>query len=157
VTEQGTKIMLEGELDLDDPTAQKAYRKMRQKLVKGLSIGFIAIKRKFDEEAGRYIRRIQELKLMEVSVVTFPMLPSAQITSVKQRDDAAAERAAELAAQKAAERVADLVKPIEERLSALEAKATAPPPAAPTPTPEPVQDHSAISLALARLRLSLPQ
>ncbi len=91
VTESGNKVLLAGKLDLEDPTAQKAHRKLKAKLIKGLSIGFQTIKAKWEEivEEGktRYIRRIQELKLWEVSVVTFPMLPQAQVTRVKNADE----------------------------------------------------------------------
>lgn len=91
VKESGARVLLAGKLDLEDPTAQKAYRKLKSKLIKGLSIGFQAIKAKWEEleEDGhtKYIRRIQELKLWEVSVVTFPMLPQAQVTRVKSAED----------------------------------------------------------------------
>jgi uncharacterized protein len=91
VREDGSKIMLDAKLDLDDPIGQKAYRKLKSKLIKGLSIGFQSIKSKWEEleEDGksRLIRRIQELKLWEVSVVTFPMLPAAQVTRVKNADE----------------------------------------------------------------------
>lgn len=134
VSEQGNKIMLSGQLDLDDPTAAKAYRKMKNRLVKGLSIGFLSIKRTFGEEDGKYIRRIQELKLMEVSVVTFPALAQAQITSVKAADELTQRLAA-----------------VEAQLSALAAQTAEP--AAPA-KPEPVIDHSA-EIAIARLRMLL--
>jgi HK97 family phage prohead protease len=91
VREDGKNILLDGKLDLEDPMGQKAHRKLKGKLVKGLSIGFRTIKAKFEEitedSKSRYIRRIQELKLWEVSVVTFPMLPQAQVTSVKNADE----------------------------------------------------------------------
>jgi len=134
VTEQGGKVMISAQLDMEDSTAQKAYRKIKNKMIKGLSIGFQSIKRTFGEENGRYIRRIQELKLMEVSIVTFPALAQAQIMQVKQRDELTERLAA-----------------VESQLSALAAEKAAP--AAPA-KPEPVADHSA-ELAIARLRLSL--
>ncbi len=91
VKESGNKVLLTGRLDLEDPTAQKAHSKLKSKLIKGLSIGFQTIKAKWEEleEDGhtKYIRRIQELKLWEVSVVTFPMLPQAQVTRVKSVED----------------------------------------------------------------------
>ena len=135
--EAGNKVQFSGKLDLEDPTAQKAYRKLKAKLIKGLSIGFQAIKSKWEEieEEGRrrYIRRIQELKLWEVSVVTFPMLPQAQVTSVKSAEYE--------------ERIARL----EDEIKALRAEnatpqsepeqAPEPPPAVPT---EPAVDHSLV-------------
>jgi HK97 family phage prohead protease len=89
VKEWQGKILLEGRLDLEDPSAQKAYGKMKKKLVKGLSIGFNTIKSTWEEVEGRMIRHISELKLWEVSVVTFPMLPAAQITRVKSAEEEA--------------------------------------------------------------------
>jgi HK97 family phage prohead protease len=91
VSESGNKVTVEAQLDMDDVTAQKAYSKLKKGLIKGLSIGFNTIKSKWEEieEEGkrRYIRRISELKLWEVSVVTFPMLPAAQVTRVKSMSD----------------------------------------------------------------------
>lgn len=134
VTEQNGKVMISAQLDMEDSTAQKAYRKIKNKLVKGLSIGFQIVKKTVGEENGRYIRRIQELKLMEVSIVTFPALAQAQITQVKQRDE-----------------IAERLKAVEAQISALAEQKAAP--AAPA-KPEPVVDHSA-ELAAARLRLAL--
>lgn len=91
VKEWQNKILIQGKLDLEDPTGAKAYQKLKKKLIKGLSIGFQTIKATWEEieENGRtrFVRHIQELKLWEVSVVTFPMLPSAQVTRVKHSDD----------------------------------------------------------------------
>lgn len=87
VREQGNSIILDAQLDMDDPTAQKVYSKLKKKLLKGLSIGFQAVKSKWEqieeEQKSRMVRRISELKLFEVSVVAFPMLPAAQVMRVK--------------------------------------------------------------------------
>ena len=87
VEERQGRIMLTGKLDLDDPVAQKAYAKLKKKLIKGLSIGFTAIKTLWEEVDGRMIRHISEMKLWEISVVTFPALPSAQVMRVKAGKD----------------------------------------------------------------------
>ncbi len=84
VTEKGNEVLIHGQLDMEDPTAANAHRKMKKGLISGLSIGFQAVKTNWEEVKDRYIRHITELKLWEVSVVTFPMLPEAQVTSVKQ-------------------------------------------------------------------------
>lgn len=81
--EWGNKVTIDGKLDLEDPTAVKAHKKMKGGLVKGLSIGFSTVKHTWEEVEGRTVRHISELKLWEVSVVTFPMLPAAQVTRVK--------------------------------------------------------------------------
>jgi len=135
VSEKGNKIEVTGKLDMEDPVALNAYRKIKNGLVKGLSIGFMAVKKTYGEEDGKYVRRLQEIKLMEVSIVTFPAMSQAQITSVK-------------AADETTQRIAAL----EAKISALEAEKAAP--AAPA-KPEPVQDHSAaIALAIARMSLN---
>lgn len=82
------KVMADGALDMEDPDVKsKYYGKMKRRLVKGLSIGFQVVKDSFVNEDGKSIRQILELKLWELSVVTFPMLPGAQITSVKSDDE----------------------------------------------------------------------
>ncbi|RCW79559.1 HK97 family phage prohead protease [Phyllobacterium bourgognense] len=53
---------------------------MRSGAIDGLSIGFKTIKAKAD---GGGIRHIHEADLWEISVVTFPMLPSARVGQVK--------------------------------------------------------------------------
>lgn len=73
-------LAIEGTLDMEDPTAQKAYRKLKLGLMKGLSIGFNSV----SDEIKNGVRHLKEVKLWECSIVTFPMLPSAQVTSLKQ-------------------------------------------------------------------------
>ncbi len=85
--EFGRKIILDGKLDLEDPTAMKAYKKMKAGLIKGLSIGFSVISQAWKEVEDRAVRYITELRLWEVSIVTFPMLPAAQVTRVKTRNE----------------------------------------------------------------------
>ena len=83
VREDGDNIIIEGQLDMDDPVAKKALGKMRKGLIRGLSIGFESVKVTWEELKDRYVRHVNELKLWEVSIVTFPMLPEAVIQSVK--------------------------------------------------------------------------
>lgn len=54
---------------------------MRAKVLDGLSIGYRTLKASRDERSG--IRTLIEVDLWEISVVTFPMLPSATIDAVK--------------------------------------------------------------------------
>jgi HK97 family phage prohead protease len=76
-------LFVDGTLMMSDPTAQKAHTFMKSGVVKGLSIGYDVLQEHFDN-AG--IRHLTEVKLWEVSAVTFPMNESAQIFSVKGRD-----------------------------------------------------------------------
>jgi len=88
VSEERNKIIVRGKLDIEnDPVAKKAHGKLKAGLIKGLSIGFSAIKVKYIETEERIVRHIQELKLWEISVVTFPALEAARVTRVKSIDD----------------------------------------------------------------------
>lgn len=80
------KILIDAKLDMEDDEAVKAHRKLKRGLIKGLSIGFQTVKSTWEDVEGRMVRHIGELKLWEVSVVTFPMLPAAQVTRVKSDD-----------------------------------------------------------------------
>lgn len=75
-------LTVEGELILDDvPEAKKAYALMKRGAVKGLSIGYCTKDCEIDRKTGA--RRLKEVDLYEVSLVTMPMLPEAQVSSVK--------------------------------------------------------------------------
>lgn len=80
---RGKRAILTGQLDMDDPVAVKVYNKLKKGLITGLSIGFEAIKVTWEESKDGFIRHINELKLWEVSIVTFPMQSGAQITALK--------------------------------------------------------------------------
>jgi len=54
---------------------------MRDGAIDGLSIGFRTRKALRDARTGQ--RRLYEIDLWEISVVTFPMLPGARIAAVK--------------------------------------------------------------------------
>jgi HK97 family phage prohead protease len=135
------KLLLTAKLDMSDPVAVKAHAKMKAKLIKGLSIGFSTIKSTWAEVEGRMIRHIQELKLWETSVVTFPMLPAAQVTRVKSAEEES--------------RIASLEKQVQALLAAQAtpavepAKATEPPPQQGI---EPAKDHSALILKIQAAR-----
>lgn len=74
-------LVVDGNLVMQSPTAQKAYALMKAGVLKGLSIGYDTIVSEYDREND--IRRLKELRLWEVSTVTFPMNPRAQITDIK--------------------------------------------------------------------------
>lgn len=75
-------LWCKGQLLMQLPEAQKAYLLIKARIVKGLSIGFEAIKDAI--EGG--VRRLKEIKLYEGSIVTFPMNEMALITSVKGKE-----------------------------------------------------------------------
>jgi hypothetical protein len=79
-TEQG--LAIKGKLVLESEVARKAYALMKAGALKGLSIGYSIVQ----AAAANGARLLKELKLAEVSVVTFPMNPAAMVTSVKAED-----------------------------------------------------------------------
>jgi uncharacterized protein len=155
VSEWQNKILLKGKLDIeDDPIALKAYSKLKRKRIKGLSIGFQTVKATFEEREDnghtRYIRHIQELKLMEVSIVTFPALPQAQVTRVKSTEQELLSR----------------IEQLEHKVLALAATNSTPAEVEPEPqtkaneppvSPEPVARHSALSEGIDGILSMIPR
>jgi HK97 family phage prohead protease len=72
-------LWCKGQLVLDIPEAKKAYLAIKNRIIKGLSIGYESIKDSI--ESG--IRHLKEIRLYEGSIVTFPMNEMAMITRVK--------------------------------------------------------------------------
>lgn len=81
-TPQGLQIA--GKLTLAVEKALECHALMKDDVINGLSIGYEVVKQKHADGA----RHLQELKLFEVSVVTFPMNEDAQVASVKAFDAA---------------------------------------------------------------------
>jgi len=81
ISEDARGLKVEGKLDLSVSRAREALSLMRSGAVDGLSIGFHAVRYTKDKATGG--RRLLEVDLPEISVVTFPMLRSARIAKVK--------------------------------------------------------------------------
>jgi HK97 family phage prohead protease len=81
VVEDDKGLKVAGELILDVPQATIARVLLKKKAIKGLSIGYRTVDYEIDRTTGA--RRLKKVDLWEISLVTFPMLPEAQITSVK--------------------------------------------------------------------------
>lgn len=79
--EDSKGLKVSGKLLLGLAKAKETLELMRAGVVKGLSIGYRTIKASNDPKSGARI--LKELDLWEVSLVTFPMLPQAQVTAVK--------------------------------------------------------------------------
>lgn len=73
MTDTAKGLAVRGELELEVSQAREAYALMKRGIVKGLSIGYKAIK----ENVTGNIRRLREVRVFEGSVVTFPMNESA--------------------------------------------------------------------------------
>lgn len=75
-------LFVKGQLLVDDVArAKEARALMKAKAVNGLSIGFVTREDSYDKVTG--IRTLKKIDLWEVSVVTFPANPAAQISNVK--------------------------------------------------------------------------
>ena len=85
--EQPIGLHVKGHLLINDvQRAKEARALMQAKAVNGLSIGFVTREDSYDRVSG--IRTLKKIDLWEVSIVTFPANPSAQINSVKSSIDA---------------------------------------------------------------------
>ena len=80
-------LFTKGQLLVNDVVrAKEARALMKAKAVNGLSIGFVVRDDSFDRVTG--IRTLKKVDLWEVSIVTFPANPAAQIANVKSAIDA---------------------------------------------------------------------
>ena len=82
VKEDDHGLKVEGKLILEDPVARRAYTGMKAGTFDAMSFGFDVLPGG-SEMTSAGIRRLKELKLWEVSVVTFGMNALARIDSVK--------------------------------------------------------------------------
>lgn len=79
-------LFVKGHLLVDDVVrAKEARALMKAKAVNGLSIGFVVRDDSYDRATG--VRTLKKVDLWEVSIVTFPANPSAQVTAVKSAID----------------------------------------------------------------------
>jgi HK97 family phage prohead protease len=81
IREDGRGLYVEGVLADGVARAKEVHQLLKNAALDGLSIGFRTVRAKTDAKSG--VRRILEADLWEISVVTFPMLPSARVQNVK--------------------------------------------------------------------------
>jgi HK97 family phage prohead protease len=74
-------LFAQGHLVLAVQRAKELHALLQEKVMDGLSIGFKAVKFMIDEKSG--VRRLMEVDLFEVSIVTLGMNPKALVTGVK--------------------------------------------------------------------------
>lgn len=75
-------LYCKGQLEMELSKAQEAYICLKNRIIKGLSIGYTSMK----DSIENGIRHLKEIRLYEGSVVTFPMNEAAMVTSVKAYD-----------------------------------------------------------------------
>ena len=81
IREDARGLYVEGTLAPGVARAREVLNLMKSGALDGLSIGFRTVRSKTDRATG--VRRILEADLWEISIVTFPMLPSARVSNVK--------------------------------------------------------------------------
>ena len=81
--EDARGLYVEGRLLLNVQRAKEAHTLLKMGAISGLSIGYSPIRYTIDEKTG--VRRLTQVDLWEVSLVTFPANDAANVTVVKQR------------------------------------------------------------------------
>lgn len=81
MSEDDRGLRMKGQVAVDTTAGRDAVALMRMGAIKGLSIGFMTNDDEYDDKTG--VRTIKSADLWEVSLVTFPMNPEAQVASVK--------------------------------------------------------------------------
>lgn len=73
-------------VDLEDPFAKSAYRKVQTGKVRGCSFGFYPITEEIMErEDGSFKWRVKDADLLEVSITAFPAYPQTEVAA-RQKD-----------------------------------------------------------------------
>jgi HK97 family phage prohead protease len=76
-------LFAQGRLLIDDiPQARAAHALLKEGGLSGLSIGFRTVESEVDDKRG--VRKLTDVDLFEVSLVTFPALDSARVEAVKE-------------------------------------------------------------------------
>jgi hypothetical protein len=74
-------LFVRGRLSDEVARARETLALMREGAIDGLSIGFRTVRARTDPRTG--YRRLHEIDLWEISIVTFPLLPEARVSAVK--------------------------------------------------------------------------
>ena len=81
VREDARGLFVRGRLAKEVARAREVLSLMRGRALDGLSIGFRTVRA--TREAGGGLRRLWQLDLWEISIVTFPLLAGARVATVK--------------------------------------------------------------------------
>jgi HK97 family phage prohead protease len=79
--EDDNGLLVEGQLALGTQAADEAHVLMKMKALDGMSIGYWPVKWSYDEKTD--VRILQEVELVEASLVTIPANDKARVSSVK--------------------------------------------------------------------------
>src|SRR6185437_7491887 len=82
LSEDSVGLKFKAQLNLDVQRGKEAYSLLKQGAIDGMSIGYITI-RSAPNAAQASITHLSEVKLYEISLVTFPANEEATVTAVK--------------------------------------------------------------------------
>ncbi|MCO5129235.1 MAG: HK97 family phage prohead protease [Xanthobacteraceae bacterium] len=86
LAETSKGLVAKGKLILASARAKEVHALMKAGAMDGLSIGYRTLRDEYDRVKN--VRKLLEVDLREVSIVTFPMNESAAVTAVKNADAA---------------------------------------------------------------------
>lgn len=81
VKEDARGLYVRGRLALEVLRAREVWSLLKAGALDGLSIGFKTVRAERSSRTG--VRRLTQVDLWEISIVTFPMLPEARVAVVK--------------------------------------------------------------------------
>ena len=87
IAEDARGLYVRGHVVTDVQRGAEVMALLREGALNGLSIGFRTRRARRDRATGHRI--LQDIELWEVSVVTFPLLPSSHVTAVGAKSDVA--------------------------------------------------------------------
>ncbi|WP_181704332.1 HK97 family phage prohead protease [Chthonobacter albigriseus] len=80
IREDARGLRVSGEIHAGIARGREVLSLIRSRILDGLSIGFRTVRARTDGKSG--VRKVAEIDLWEISIVTFPMLPGARITGL---------------------------------------------------------------------------
>ncbi|REF69642.1 HK97 family phage prohead protease [Paracoccus versutus] len=87
IQEDDTGLRVKGRLLTEVQRGREALVMLKAGVLDGLSIGYRTEDYGYVTEGGRTIRQLKKLDLWEISLVTFPMLPSARVAAKGDESD----------------------------------------------------------------------
>jgi uncharacterized protein len=83
ISEDDHGLFVRGRLIPDVEKGREAMALLKAGAIDSMSIGYRTIEAEASTANGRGVRKLMEIDLFEISLVTFPMLPDAKVTDVK--------------------------------------------------------------------------
>ncbi len=83
IREDERGLFVKGRLLPEVDKGREAIALLKAGAIDSMSIGYRTVEAEADSANGRGVRKLTEIDLFEISLVTFPMLPDAKVTNVK--------------------------------------------------------------------------